>query len=244
MSLVLPGETVYVDGVDVGIVNVRPPTGVDCALRILVVPPLFVRVTLYVVLGVKPEPSNTTAAALWSRNDAAAAERLVTSRFATEPVHEACRFWEAAVLAVSKTIKPHGGREVEGAAGPGKGHARRRWRGDEGDRREVRLRDPRAHVDHGALEARGESDRGDRDGRVRCVVDGLRRGADARPRRVVEHVNRVVDIGNRVRGDDAPVRSDLDPPVERVDHVPDDQGAVREPLGLDASRIVDRDGLR
>src|SRR6266581_4114889 len=69
-------------------------------------PAVFVRVTLYVVLGVKPEPSNTTAAALWSRNDTPAAERLVTSRFATEPVHEACRFWEAAVLAVSKTIKP------------------------------------------------------------------------------------------------------------------------------------------
>src|SRR2546425_7730396 len=106
MSLVLPGETVYVDGVDVGIVNVRPPTGVDCALRIRLVPPVFVRVTLYVVLGVKPEPSNTTAAALWRRNDTPAAERLVTPRFATEPVHEACRFWEAAVLAVSKTTKP------------------------------------------------------------------------------------------------------------------------------------------
>src|SRR2546422_11640889 len=106
MSLVLPGETVYVDGVDVGIVNVRPPTGVDCALRIRLVPPVFVRVTLYVVLGGKPEPSNTTAAALWRRNDTPAAERLVTSRFATEPVHEASRFLEAAGLAVSETIKP------------------------------------------------------------------------------------------------------------------------------------------
>src|SRR5256712_9011136 len=106
MSLVLPGETVYVDGVVVGIVNVRPATGGDCALRIRLVPPVFVRVTLYVVLGVKPEPANTTAAALWSRNDTPAAERLVTSRFATEPVHEACRFCEAAVLGVSKTTKP------------------------------------------------------------------------------------------------------------------------------------------
>src|SRR3989449_9366698 len=109
MSLVLPGETVYVDGVDVGIVNVRAPTGVDCALRIRLVPPVFVRVTLYVVLGVYPEPSNTTAAALWSRNDTPAAERLVTSRFATEPVHEARRFLEAAGLAVSETIKPPAG---------------------------------------------------------------------------------------------------------------------------------------
>src|SRR2546428_6426667 len=106
MSLVLPGETVYVDGVVVGIVNVRPATGGDCALRIRLVPPVFVRVTLYVVLGVKPEPSNTTAAALWSRNDTPAADRLVTSRFTTDPVHEACRFCEAAVLAVSETIKP------------------------------------------------------------------------------------------------------------------------------------------
>src|SRR5207245_583388 len=63
MSLTLPGETAYVDGVDIGIVNVRPPTGVDCALRIRFVPPLFARVTLYVVLGVQPEPSSTTAAA-------------------------------------------------------------------------------------------------------------------------------------------------------------------------------------
>src|SRR3989442_2314075 len=106
MSIKLPGEPAYVDGVDVGIVNVSPPTGVDCALRIRFVPPLFARVTLYVVLGVKPEPSNTTAAAPWSWNDTIAAERLVTSRFASEPVHEACRFSEAAVLAVSKTIKP------------------------------------------------------------------------------------------------------------------------------------------
>src|SRR3989442_15632247 len=106
MSLVLPGETVYVDGVDVGTVNVRPPTGVDCALRIRLVPPVFVRVTLYVVLGGKPEPANTTAAALWSRNDTPAAERLVTSRFATEPVPQARRFCEAAVFAVSKTNKP------------------------------------------------------------------------------------------------------------------------------------------
>src|SRR3989441_8619982 len=106
MSLTLPGESAYVDGAYVGLVTVRPPTGVDCGLRIRFVPPLFARVTLYVVLGVKPEPSNTTAAALWSWNDTIAAERLVTSRFASEPVHEACRFWEAAVLAVSKTIKP------------------------------------------------------------------------------------------------------------------------------------------
>src|SRR5437899_10869185 len=103
MSLTLPGETAYVDGVDVGMVNVSPPTGVDCALRIRPVPPLFVRVTLYVVLGVKPEPSNTTAAALWSWNDTPAAERLVTSRFAREPVHVAWRFWEATVLAASTT---------------------------------------------------------------------------------------------------------------------------------------------
>ena len=46
MSLTLPGETAYVEGVDVGIVNVRPPTGVDCGLRMRDVPPLFVRVTL------------------------------------------------------------------------------------------------------------------------------------------------------------------------------------------------------
>src|SRR2546426_452640 len=106
VALVLPRGAGFGGGGDVGIVNVRPPTGVDCALRIRLVPPVFVRVTLYVVLGVKPEPSNTTAAALWSRNDTPAAERLVTSRFATEPVHEACRFCEAAVLAVSKTTKP------------------------------------------------------------------------------------------------------------------------------------------
>src|SRR2546425_12051029 len=92
MSLTLTGETAYVDVVDVGMVNVRPPTGVDCALRIRLVQPLFARVTLYVVVGVKPEPSNTTAAALWSWNDPITAERLVTSRFASEPVHEACRF--------------------------------------------------------------------------------------------------------------------------------------------------------
>src|SRR6266571_1020185 len=91
MSVTLPGETAYVEGVDVGIVNVSPPTGVDCALRIRLVPPLFVRVTLYVVLGVKPEPSNTTAAALWSWNMTPPAERLVTSRFVNVPVHEACR---------------------------------------------------------------------------------------------------------------------------------------------------------
>src|SRR3989442_5204810 len=120
MSLVLPGETVYVDGVEVGIVNVRPPNGVDCALRIRLVPPVFVRVTLYVVLGVYPEPSNTTAAALWSRNDTPAAERLVTSRLASEPVHEACRFWEAAVFGVAETVKtPTAGAGVRGVAGPG-----------------------------------------------------------------------------------------------------------------------------
>src|SRR2546425_7041029 len=106
MSLVLPGETVYVEGVELGIVTVRPPTGEDCALRIRFVPPLFVRVTLYVALGVKPEPSNTTAATLWSWNATPAAERLLTSRFASEPVQEACRLWESAVLAVSKTTTP------------------------------------------------------------------------------------------------------------------------------------------
>src|SRR3989442_14009426 len=106
MSLVLPGETVYVDGVEVGIVNVRPPNGVDCALRIRLVPPVFVRVTLYVVLGVYPEPSNTTAAALWRRNDTPAAERLAPSRFRPGPGHEACRFWGTPVLGGSKTIKP------------------------------------------------------------------------------------------------------------------------------------------
>src|SRR3989475_13206639 len=68
MSLPLPGETAYVDGVDVGMVNVRTPTGGDCALRIRLVPPLFARVTLYVVLGVNPEPSRTTRAALWGCN--------------------------------------------------------------------------------------------------------------------------------------------------------------------------------
>src|SRR5437899_12984139 len=92
MSLTLPRETAYVDGVDVGIVNVRPPTGVDCAMRIRFVPPLFARVTLYVVLGVKPEPSNATAAALWRWNDAIAAERLVTSRMDSDPIHESGRF--------------------------------------------------------------------------------------------------------------------------------------------------------
>src|SRR5438132_1711576 len=106
MSLVLPGETVYVDGVDVGIVNVRPPTGVDCALRIRLVPPVFVRVTLYVVLGVKPVPSKTTAAALWSWKETPAAERLVTSRFVSVPVHEACNVCASPVLAVSKTTMP------------------------------------------------------------------------------------------------------------------------------------------
>src|SRR2546426_12512025 len=106
MSLVLPGETVYVDGVDVGIVNVRPPTGVDCALRIRLVPPVFVRVTLYVVLGVKPLPSKTTAAALWSWKETPAGERLVTSRFVSVPVHEACNVCASTVLAVSKTTMP------------------------------------------------------------------------------------------------------------------------------------------
>src|SRR2546428_10633797 len=106
MSLVLPGETVYVDGVDVGIVNVRAPTGVDCALRIRLVPPVFVRVTLHAVLGVKPEPSNTTAAALWSRNDTPAAGRLVTSRFATGPGHERRGFGEGALMAAPENTKP------------------------------------------------------------------------------------------------------------------------------------------
>src|SRR2546425_10128424 len=80
MSLVLPGETVYVDGVDVGIVNVRAPTGVDCALRIRLGAPGFGRVPLYVVVGVKREPSNTTAAAPWTRHATPAAAGLVTPR--------------------------------------------------------------------------------------------------------------------------------------------------------------------
>src|SRR3989442_12644039 len=91
MSLVLPGETVYVDGVDVGIVNVRAPTGVDCALRIRLGPPVFVRGTLYGVVGGKAEPSNKTAAGLWSRNHTPAAERGRTSRFGHEPGQQACR---------------------------------------------------------------------------------------------------------------------------------------------------------
>src|SRR5437867_7036950 len=106
MSLTLPGETAYVEGVDVGIVNVRPPAGVDCALRIWFMPPLFARITLYVVLGVKPEPSNPTAAALESWNDTSAAERPVTSKLARGPVHEACSVWESAAVPVSKTIMP------------------------------------------------------------------------------------------------------------------------------------------
>src|SRR5881296_843061 len=101
-SFTPPGDTTYVEGVDVGIVNVRPPIDVDWALRIRLVPPLFVRVTLYVALGVKPEPSNTTGAALWSWNDTSPADKLVTSRFASVPVHEACRFCVSAVSTVSK----------------------------------------------------------------------------------------------------------------------------------------------
>src|SRR2546427_367672 len=60
MSLTLPGETAYVDGVDVGIVNVSPPTGVDCALRIRFVPPLFARVTLKVALVAAGEVTKVT----------------------------------------------------------------------------------------------------------------------------------------------------------------------------------------
>src|SRR5881296_3189477 len=99
-------------------------------------------------------------------------------------------------------------------------------------------------VDHRALETRRKADRGDRDARVGRVVDRFRRAADARPSRVVDDVDRIVDIGDRVRGDDSPVRSDLDSPVECVDHIFDDEGPVREPFRLDASWIVDRDGLR
>src|SRR5207247_9334519 len=106
MSLMLPGETAYVEGVDVGIVNVRPPAGVDCALRIWFVPPLFARITLYVVLGVKPEPSNPSAAALESWNDTSAAERPVTSKLARVPVHAAWTVWESAAVRVSKPTVP------------------------------------------------------------------------------------------------------------------------------------------
>src|SRR2546422_8082220 len=63
MSLTLPGETAYVDGVDVGIVNVSPPTGGDCALRIGFGPPLLALFTLYVGLGEHPAPAYPTAAA-------------------------------------------------------------------------------------------------------------------------------------------------------------------------------------
>src|SRR2546425_3558854 len=106
MSFTLPGETAYVEGVELGIVNERPPSGVDCALRIRLVPPVFVRVTLYVVLGVKPVPSKTTGAALWSWNETPVAERLVTSRFVRVPVHDARNDWASTVLAVSKTTTP------------------------------------------------------------------------------------------------------------------------------------------
>src|SRR2546427_11850290 len=67
MSLVLPGETVYVAGVDVGIVNVRAPTGVDCALRIRLVPPVCVRVAWHVVVGAQTQPWYTSAGTLWRR---------------------------------------------------------------------------------------------------------------------------------------------------------------------------------
>src|SRR2546428_4396954 len=69
MSLTLPGGTADVDGVDVGNGNVRPPAGGGCAPRIRFVPPLFARVTLYVVLGVKPEPAEADAAAPWGWDD-------------------------------------------------------------------------------------------------------------------------------------------------------------------------------
>src|SRR3989442_15654299 len=102
MSLVLPGETVYVDGVEVGIVNVRPPNGVDCALRIRLVPPVFVPVTFHVDLGGGPRPSDPTPAALWRGNDTPPAERPAPTRELTRPGPRGCDFWAGGALGRAK----------------------------------------------------------------------------------------------------------------------------------------------
>jgi hypothetical protein len=101
VSPTLPGASVYVDAGAAGIVTVRPPVGVDCALPTRAVPPAFDRVKLYVVPGVKPVPSNTTSAALVSWKPTLDAEKLVGLRLAMDPDQEACNVSLSAELPVS-----------------------------------------------------------------------------------------------------------------------------------------------
>src|SRR5437016_12487767 len=85
VSETLPGESAYVEGTDAGIVIPMTPFEVDRALRIWLPP----RVRLYVVLGVKPEPSKAAAAELVSWKPTFPDESPVARRLPTEPVQAA-----------------------------------------------------------------------------------------------------------------------------------------------------------
>jgi len=100
-SPTLPGESVYVEAGAAGTVRVSPPAGVDWALPTRLVPPEFVRVKLYVVLGVKPVPSKTMSAELVSWKATFEAEKAVGRRLAIDPDQEARNVWLSAVSPVS-----------------------------------------------------------------------------------------------------------------------------------------------
>src|SRR5439155_19762978 len=98
--------SVYVEVGAAGIVTVRPPAGVDWALPTRLVPPEFVRVRLYMVLGVKPVPSKTTSAELVSWKATLEAENAVGRRFAIDPDQEACNVWLSTASPMSYRIVP------------------------------------------------------------------------------------------------------------------------------------------
>src|SRR5439155_24177656 len=91
----------YGDGAAPGSVAASAALGVDWTVRTWAEPFALECVSVKEVSGVKPVPSNATSEALWSSNVSFPAERLVTWRRSTEPVHASCKVWLSSVLAVA-----------------------------------------------------------------------------------------------------------------------------------------------
>jgi len=68
--------------------------------------------------------------------------------------------------------------------------------------------------------------------------------SDSGPRSRVEHVDAVIDVRERIQGEDPAVRPDDDAPVDRVDDIGEDDAPIRVPVRLEAAGIVRPDDLR